>query len=67
MSEHRFTADEIAAELVSVRDEWLDYLGDDPRPKADRMMLMLLFVLIRQHFEIVASLKGTMWDKEGGE
>jgi hypothetical protein len=64
MSEHRFTADEIAAELVSVRDEWLDYLGDDPWPKADRMVLMLLFGLIRQHFEIVASLKGTMWNKE---
>ena len=63
MSEYRFTADDITAELAAVRDEWLDYFGKDAWPHADRMMLMLLFMSIQQHFKIVASLKGTIWEK----
>ena len=62
MTEYRFTADEIAAELASARDQWLDYLGKDAWPRPDRMMLMLLFMLIQQHFKTVASLKGTIWE-----
>ena len=64
MSEHRFTADEVVTELARVRDQWLDYLSDDAWPHADRMMLMLLFMLLQDHFKMVAGLKGTIWDKE---
>jgi hypothetical protein len=67
MSEYRFTADEIAEELGSMRDKWFEYLGDDVWPKADRMLLMLLFMVIQQHFQMVAGLKGTMWDRKETE
>ena len=62
MADHRFTADEIATELAAVRDQWLEYLSNDAWPRADRMMLMLLFMLIQQHFKMVAGLKGTIWE-----
>ena len=64
MSDYRFTADAIVAELAAVRDQWLEYLGNDAWPKADRMMIMLLFMLIQQHFQMVAGLKGTIWESE---
>ena len=67
MSEYRFTADEIDTELVAVRDRWLEYLDKDAWPHADRMMLMLLFMLIQQHFQMVASLKGTIWEPKPKE
>ena len=65
MAEYRFTAAEVVGELAAVRDDWLDYLGKEAWPHADRMMLMLLFMLLQDHFKMVASLKGTIWDEEG--
>ena len=64
MTEHTFTADDIVRELASIRDDWLGFFPQTKGPRADRIMVMMLFMLLQQHFKMVASLKGTIWDKE---
>lgn len=64
MTERTFTAQDVCTELAKARDRWLKELGNPVKFKPERLFLMLLVMIMQEHFKALGNLTGELWKEE---